>query len=485
MAIQQFLDVLPGRAGFHRGAIMKRHILFILLLFSTYLLSGTSWIRSYPWLDVCPYQYDSAQARAYNVIPAIGGGYLLQGHAGFYNTDSYVMEKNVFWKIEDNGDMIWRRLGYDSDPYNVVVSNGVDRYYCIATFELYTAMDVFDSQINLLGHYQFNQVNGFNANLSDAVLTSDGLVFAAKVGGNAVILKTDFEFNLIWQGEGVSTGWGDGYYTVRPYSGGWVAGSTRHFAYMTAIGDTLWTYFGPDNPIAFNDCLVTNDNRIVCTGLTSYMNAGHLFLYEIDVVNHVVNRVTDGVQYGFSEALESMIEASTGNIIVLCYATNNTVLHAYNPAGDHLWSRDFSPNLFYFLGEGRNNLMASTDGGILFCTMGNGGITLVKTDSNGNVVSNNDPINAQTAIRTYHYPNPARTHLTIEYKTDGREMDLNLEIFNLRGQMVYGRPLTGTDGSHHIDLIDQSGNMLTPGVYFYRVSDGQRAISSHKFVIIN
>ena len=479
------MEVLYRSVDHNKGAKMKRHILFILLVLSTYLLSGTSWIRSYPWLDVCPYQYDSAQARAYNVIPAIGGGYLLQGHVGFYNTDSYVMEKNVFWKIEDNGDMIWRRLGYDSDPYNVVVSNGVDRYYCIATFELYTAMDVFDSQINLLGHYQFNQVNGFNANLSDAVLTSDGLVFAAKVGGNAVILKTDFEFNLIWQGPEVYA-LSNGFWSVVSYNGGCLAVSDTIVAQYSATGDTLWTYQTTDIPVGFRDCVVTSDNQVYAIGQRSYLSAAHIFLYDIDPLNQIVETISGGLNYGSSsQARKSVIEASNGNLIILCHLVNSDVLHAFSPAGEHLWSRNFSPYQFYYLGQGTNNLLLTPDDGILFCAYNQGQVLLVKTDINGNVVANDDPIHTPPVLSTSYYPNPARTHLTIDYKTDGREVDLNLEIFNLRGQMVFSSLLESKEGTIRIDILNNPVYNFSPGIYMYQIKDRYHNIcASKRFIVI-
>ena len=464
---------------------MKRHILLILLVFSTYLLSGTSWIRSYPWLDVCPYQYDSAQAQAYNVIPAIGGGYLLQGHVGFYNTDSYVMEENVFWMIEDNGDMIWRRLGYDTDPYNMVVSNGVDRYYCIATFELYTAMDVFDSQINLLGHYQFNQVNGFNAKLSDAVLTSDGLVFAARIGSNAVILKTDFEFNLIWLGPEVYA-LSNGFWSVVSYNDGWLGASDTIVAQYTATGDTLWTYHTPDIPVGFRDCVVTSDNQVYAIGQRSYLDAAHIFLYDIDPLNQVVESISEGLYYGSSsEARKSIIEGSDGNLIVLCHLVNSDVLHAFSRSGQHLWSRNFDPQHFYYLGQGTNNLLATLDDGILFCTYYGGQILLVKTDSNGNVVANDDPVHTPPTINTSHYPNPARTHLTIEYETNSRKKDLILEVFNLKGQKVYSTPLENKAGTIRIDILNNPVYSFSPGIYMYQIMDRNLNICALKrFIVI-
>ena len=100
------MEVLFRSVDHNKGAKMKRHILCILLLFSAYLLSGISWIRSYSSAGLCPNPYDSGQGHAYNVFPAIGGGYLLQGFAEYIANDSLLFETNIFWKIDDNGDLI-------------------------------------------------------------------------------------------------------------------------------------------------------------------------------------------------------------------------------------------------------------------------------------------------------------------------------------------------------------------------------------------
>ena len=67
---------------------MKKHLLFtLLLLISIGLLVGQTWIRYYPFGDLCPGPSDNASSEACNVIPAIGGGYLLQGYVEFVYGD--------------------------------------------------------------------------------------------------------------------------------------------------------------------------------------------------------------------------------------------------------------------------------------------------------------------------------------------------------------------------------------------------------------
>ena len=178
---------------------MKKHLLFtLLLLISLGLLVGQTWIRYYPFGDLCPGPSDNASSEACNVIPAIGGGYLLQGYVEFVYGDIPAYANNVFWKLDENGDIVWRRTGGGNFPFNSIVSNGIDRYYCLR----YDEMFVFDGEMNMIAQYIFPIVNGFSASLYDMQYVDDGLVFAGRIGNQAVVLKTDFQFNVIWQSDG-------------------------------------------------------------------------------------------------------------------------------------------------------------------------------------------------------------------------------------------------------------------------------------------
>ena len=51
-----------------------------------------------------------------NIIPAIGDGYIVQGNATWSSYDDVIGgEFGIFWKIDENGDTIWRKT---SDTFN-------------------------------------------------------------------------------------------------------------------------------------------------------------------------------------------------------------------------------------------------------------------------------------------------------------------------------------------------------------------------------
>ena len=125
---------------------MKKYFFAMLLLLVVGLLSGQTWIRNYPFADLCPGPSDGASSEVCNVIPAIGGGYLLQGYVQFSWGGIPAYSASVFWKLDENGDIIWRRPGAATGAFDSIVSNGVDRYYCLETSSGLTSLFVFDDR---------------------------------------------------------------------------------------------------------------------------------------------------------------------------------------------------------------------------------------------------------------------------------------------------------------------------------------------------
>ena len=174
---------------------MKKRLWFtLLLLMSIGLLTGQTWIRWFNFGGLCPGPSKSSRAKLCNVIPAIGGGYLLQGYVEFTYGDIPAYADNVFWKLDEYGEIVWRRTGGGNFAFNSIVSNGIDRYYCLRTQSGYSTLYIFDNELNWLGYY-----HNYTASLYDIQYVEDGLVFAGKVNGQAVVIKTDFQFNVIWQ----------------------------------------------------------------------------------------------------------------------------------------------------------------------------------------------------------------------------------------------------------------------------------------------
>jgi len=458
--------------------MMKKYSILLLLIMCLSIMSALTWIRSYSIEGVCPYPYSSSNVQAYNVIPAIGGGYLLQGFVEFSDYEFFVFAANVFWKVDENGDIVWRRSTIQMGAHSIVLSNGLDRYYCIAGGIMY----VYDSQINLIGSYNFGHINGYYPYFNDAVITDDGIVFAAQLYGEAVILKTDFEFNLVWVGDSTTNHIVSGFTKLNRFNGGWIGASTGLIAFMDAVGDTIWTYDGNSEPYYFQDCILTHDNQVF--GIGFHGVTGDYYLFGFDLTNQSVTTIP--IDYNLYIGLypPALIEGADGKLVFYDLGPNSEILRAYSRSGERLWSRYFSPTVCSSLGYGASNILTTDDYEILFCAVGYDGITLVKTDSNGIVVSNEDPILTPSAISSSHYPNPASDQITIDYKAENRGSILTLEVFNIRGQLLYSSPLSSSEGSYQISLLPDNDSSWAPGVYMYLIKDEHFSTSvSKRFVI--
>jgi hypothetical protein len=435
---------------------------------------GSTWIRSYSVDGASPNGYTNYDAKAYNVIHAIEGGYLLHAYVEYF---TYLWEfaesVNVFWKVDENGEVIWRRSAR-WDPYSIIISNGIDRYYCVAGWY----MDVYDSQINFIGTYNFGTINDYYPVFNDAVITDDGIVFAAQLDGEAVILKTDFEFNLIWQGDPVFNAW-DGYYElIKTSNNHYLAAGFNVITQYNAEGDSLWTI--RDNPGGYGFYCVAVSPSGSTYVLTSSSIPYDWLLKSFNDSGVCESTVSVDLDRIVFEGQRVMGVLEDGNLIILIPSVQE--LNKVSPAGSVFWSRSYLPRK---TGYGSNIFISEGDSSFVYCGESfEAGITLVKTDSNGIVVSNEDPILTPSAISSSHYPNPARDQITIDYKAESRESILTLEVFNIRGQLLYSCPLSGSEGSHQLNLIHETGSQFAPGIYLYRIRDKHSGTSiSKKFII--
>jgi hypothetical protein len=452
------------------GGLMKKHLLFsLLLLISIGLLTGQTWIRYYLFDDLCPGPYDSASSEVCNVIPAIGGGYLLQGYVEFAWGDIPAYANNVFWKLDEYGEIVWRRTGGGNFAFNSIVSNGIDRYYCIE----YDNMNVFDAEMNMIGHYVFHTVNGFQAYLYDMQYVDDGLVFAGKVNGQAVVIKTDFQFNVVWQSSTFLAFLGAR--SIEPYGDNWISLSGRVFTEINGVGDTLWTYYDPVDYTSFWDCTVATDESIYLLG--------YYKLWEVDTTDHNLQLVADNLP-AFDMNLHGSIDMLPNGNIVYTGGRSDTgpILHSYSPDGVHQWSRSYDTLGAIYFGTGSKNLLVMPDGSILFC-MHHGTIVLIKTDTDGNVVANDDPIAPVFVSSIMAYPQPASSTVMISVKSD-LVGDLGYSIFNIRGQRIYSSKINGLNKELSFVLPNEALERMSNGVYLISLDKGNSKIATAKLVVV-
>ncbi len=452
---------------------MKRLLLVALLASCAYLLMGSTWIRSADFTGICPWTYDGSRLELCNIIPAIGGGYLLQGYASYGWIGTPIYDTNVFWKLDENGDLIWRRTGGQSGAFDSIVSNGIDRYYCVQYFYNGSRLFVFDSEMNTLGYYVFPLVNGYSPHIFDMQYVDDGLICAGKVNGQAVVLKTDFQFNLIWQSDPF---WAVGQArSVEPFGNGWVSLSSRVFTEINAVGDTLWTYYDTINNTGFYDCTVAADNSIYLLGLYK--------IWKVDIIEHTLDLVAANTP-GFDSDLHGAINLLPNGNIVYTGGRPDTgpILHSYNPDGTLQWSRSYNTFGAIYFGTGSKNLLVMPDGSILFCMYHNDYV-LIKTDSEGYVVANDDPITPAPVASIVCYPQPANSEVMISVKSD-LVGELGYSIFNIRGQRIYSGKINGHHIEQSFELPNEALELMSNGVYLISLDQRNRRIATTKLVVI-
>lgn len=452
---------------------MKKHLLFtLLLLLSVSLLAGQTWIRGFDFGGLCPGPFDSSDAELCNVIPAIGGGYLLQGYVEFAYGDIPAWDSNVFWKLAENGDIIWRRTGGSIGPFGSIVSNGVDRYYCLVNSSVDTYLYIFDVEMSVLGYYIFWDTNNFSASLYDMQYVDDGLVFAGRIGNQAVVLKTDFQFNVVWQSDVFGIGEA---LSIEPRGDGWISMTIREFAEIDAVGDTLWTYYDSINNTSFYDCTVAADNSIYLLGFFK--------IWKVNTIGYSLDLIAENVPGGFDSYRKRSIDMlPNGNIVYTGRSSTNQLLHSYSPDGIHQWSRSYNTLGAIYFGTGSKNLLVMPDGSILFCMYHNGNI-LVKTDSYGNVVANDDPIAPIPVASIMAYPQPASSNVMILVKSD-LVGDLGYSIFNIRGQRIFAGKVNGHHKEQSFELPNEALDRMPNGVYLISLDLGNRKIATTKLVVV-
>jgi hypothetical protein len=460
---------------------MKRPIFILLLVFACSLLLAQTWQRTYPWADVCQEEYNNASADVYNVIPAIGGGYLMQGYAEFINYDFPVMMTNIFWKIDENGDVVWRRIG-GSWHFNSIVSNGIDRYYALDTDN--ANLFIFDENMNFINNLQLGPLYHMPGIFKDMVIVDDGLVFAGSLspGNGWILMKIDFNYDLLWTKEIVNDIPDMGCESLKQSNdGGFIGVSTRMFAQFDAQGDTLYMYNNHGDQY-FYDCVQTSDNNIFALGISE--DSFTYKIFRVDSIQDTISDITNGLPVIVNEA-HLFINLSLDSSLVFLAQTSEGKLHKYNQQGGHEWSRDYQTDNSGYLGYGTKNLICPDSGTIIFC-MGdiNSHIYMIKVDSLGNVVANEDHILPSSTTNLSNYPNPVQTDVNIKYDVPNQSGMLSLEIFNIRGQKVLTQILKTKSGQYRWNGCDQESKVLKSGVYIYCLKVDGKIVKSNKMIIL-
>lgn len=447
---------------------MRKQCLVMLFLVAFGLLAGLTWTRHLDCSGLCESHYDYIYNEVGNIIPANGGGYLVQGFIRYNSIEegTFSPRRSVFWKVDEDGNIIWRKTPSGFGKPFSLVSNGVDRYYLLSEGNQgpWSTLTVFDNELNVLDSYYKEYISLFDMHYLD-----DGLILSGMTSGfQGIAIKTDFQFNTIWQSEAYGY---EIFCSIDPYEDGWLCTANHLFVSLSSEGNLLWSCPGSD----LEDCVVSSDNRVFLLGYHK--------IWEMDMTLHSPTVFVEEPPCGFDPFLSrSIVILPNGNIVYNGQADTGEILHCYSPDGQHQWSRSYNlpPGTITF-GGGSKRMVVLPDGGLLFpyYIVGNDQtMYLIRTDSNGNVSA------AVTSI--FAYPNPFKNEIVMEIK-GATERNGKLEIYNLKGQKVKTIALDLSGNGEQLaswDGRDTANKQCANGIYFINLLENGKTLSSKKVTLI-
>ena len=455
-------------------------------------------MNSYPHQDLFPPSVLSFNSYCCNVIPAIGGGFLLEVHMEPC-WDMYSEPQAIFFKISDNGDLEWRKCLWDpsfyEDPtyFNSIVSNGIDRYYGVGRdsgdpvyfYEL-------DENCNVLTYRMLWNDSTDVRSINSIKLLDDGIIMAGRAYGvppKSLILKTDLYGNILWHKEyqfwdNGSTGKSEFHSIITTSDSCFVAiGYGNIFGQyskgliykVNSVGDTVWTVksdYGYKSIVEYS-----SEKFYVLSAYYDYYLLGYDesgFLQEINIINNL----GDGIQDSYA------LISTNDNDFILLFNTLYGEIHKVTPNGTNLWCRDYLDNSTddSLIGVEEYKILETDNGDLVFCgtteiNYQDPELILIRTNPDG--LDIDDPQSQAVNISTY--PNPFSTTTTISFSGKVNPCELQqIKIYNIKGQLLRELlPVTPSlDRSVLViwDGKDMDGNITAPGVYFYAIEFEDTAV---------
>lgn len=300
------------------------------------------------------------------------------------------------------------------------------------------------------------------------------------------VCRSDSSGNLLWTKEYQTqpimvASWPQGWSSIKevPDGGFIIAGNNMNgFFYDTPFllrigpgGDSLWYR---DNEWNTRTTVYSMDNIgdqgfYVC-GINE-TSQRRSFVMKLDNVGDTLwSRIVDhtGSHGYFSIKSTADGGAVTCGFYTSAGDTTQMALAKYDAAGNLVWERRIGLNTKAW----GQSIERTTDqgyiigGGLHFSGAGPAYCLLVKTDENGNLMSNNEVAEANPFTV---FPNPAGDHITFRVAGDLPAMDRKIKLFDIFGKEVVEKDLLPGERETTLDTRN-----LEPGIYFYRVAQNQK-----------
>ncbi len=470
---------------------MKGKLLLLWLVILTSCAFGQTWVRQLEWEDLVPAWEHNPDAYAYNVIPAVDGGYIMHGVVTIHNyVDEYT---NVFWKVTQSGEVVWRndQPTFDNTPMTCFVSNGVDKYYGLSSEYHRNILYTYDAQLNPINSIMIDTLltNGEDIQLMTMISVDDGLVFCGRNNSEPFLLKFDYGLNVIWA-RSYTNLVSDCFIGLKHnQDGGYVASGLRNLIRTNPAGDTLWTYSVASQTTGFaSPVYIINNNFTLLV-----VDDEGVSIINFDMSGQFLDEYTL-ILPGSSSGGISMIGTQDGNIAMMRFLTQYDhlpyeslgLLHKFSNTGEVLWSNVFlpvNPSVWEYHtgGLGINPLFIDDVGFFVLCA---DDMKIIRADQNGNAVLNSDQfVPNHQSVSSLIFPNPSKGEISIRTKPILGGKLLILSVFNLKGQKLFTRKIIHDGTKVSINVREECQLTNWKGTFLYHLSDGDRLVSSGKFTL--
>jgi flagellar hook capping protein FlgD len=488
--------------------------LFITFLTITSIKAEPTFINSYPYQDLFPPDYTYSWVDGCcNVVPAIGGGFLLNAFL-IPGWEGFIEPQSIFWKISEEGELEWRI----NDIYNYstyfrsIVSNGVDRYYAMAgsggTFDFDGVLYILDENWEIISVHNYEDEDSLDVHITSMQLIDDGLIMAGNpyYTDSPLIMKTDFEGNVIWEKELYDI-MINGDYTcnmntvIQTSDGGFLTCGYRSYnpflgtlIKFNSVGDTLWTVM--QNGLQYNSLLEYDQETIYLFRFSSDFFPGHGVLMKYESSGNFIEEYDILTMVYDQFETSRMFKTLDGNILII-YNAEEGEIHKVTPEGEVLWSRNYLTNHNHtypdWIATRDKKGFQCPNGDIVYCGTTDRGewypepeYVLLRVDENGNLAGDVNEIPV-SECRISNYPNPFNPSTTIQFELGDYAGEAVIEIYNTKGQSV--NELKNENVKCKINSVvwdgtDYSGATVSSGVYYYVLNIGGITKAVDKMLLI-
>ena len=467
---------------------MKGKLLMLWLVLFTSCVFAQTWVRHLEWEDLVPAWEHYPVATANNVIPAVDGGYIMQGILTLRHFEVENFYRNIFWKISPTGEIVWRIVQQEFHAQKMVclVSNGIDKYYGLISHCHWNILYTYDTQLNTTNRIVIDTMftNGELLTLNTVNVVDDGLLISGSNWSDSFLMKLNNNMELVWSRTYQEPSYYGGFFSVFvSQEGSITCSSTYKLYWLSSLGDTLHVY-NVESPLTYLTYIVPHSDGsffVQCSmdtnqyGFAHFDSAGNY----ISVYPYTLPGNTGGVYKRYTNSTDQQIIIFQERYDRYPEWQDYGILHKFSLTGENQWnSLFFSTSNDQDIGHGNQSLCIDDQGYYILCL---DPMTIIRADENGNAVSNNDPSTDTPGIVSVHaYPNPAKDRINFVFSGLPRSSKLSMSIYNLRGQLMDQIVI----GEITRQLQWELPTDLESGVYLVRIKDGSLPISSSKFTII-